>query len=734
VKIISAFSFKPLLISLTVVPLMAAMALGVVSSFEAYQTYEEMSDAVALERLARAGGNLLLVLPVEGAAAPSERVAKRANTDAAYKEVVDAYEGAVASGYDDSVLRQLKTQLTERYARIGEFRSAVDADRVDPIMPLKYLQPISAMGMEITGRTANLADDRTLSQRIQGYYALLQLNDSYLIMNRIGQVYTKAGTLDAEQTSRFHSGYAQVRIYMNSLREFLPKTLFEQYESFWQLDDARAVQKKIEAMAAGQSYTPAPGDLDAWNATMAKRRDFVASLANAASEEIGALAEGKLDDAHHSFLLIVTVLGGLIAVTIVFSMTVLHALSGAIHRISQRMQLLAEGDKAESIPFLGRKDEIGHIAKSVEVFRQAALRNDELEIAAQEGRRRAETERVELQARAEAEANERLNKATGSLAGGLKRLASGDMLCEIHEQFAPQFEALRQDFNLSVAQLRQALLAVEGSASAVRGGSNEISSATDNLSRRTEQQAASLEETAAALEEITSNVKATSQRSQEARDLVRGARGKAEYSSNVVSSAVLAMGRIEQASKQINQIIGVIDEIAFQTNLLALNAGVEAARAGEAGKGFAVVAQEVRELAQRSANAAKEIKSLISNSTVAVSEGVKLVDDTGNGLKEIADLVQAINGHMEAIASAAQEQSVGLAEVNTAVNHMDQATQQNAAMVEEMNASSVGLAQEAEKLSDLLGQFRTHQDGHSAYNEPAGNARQAGYGQYRRAG
>jgi methyl-accepting chemotaxis protein len=284
------------------------------------------------------------------------------------------------------------------------------------------------------------------------------------------------------------------------------------------------------------------------------------------------------------------------------------------------------------------------------------------------------------------------------------------MLCEIHDDFAPQFESLRHDFNTSVSQLRDVLVSVGRSASAVSGGSYEISGASDNLAKRTEQQAASLEETAAALEEITSNVKMTSRRTVEARDLVRDARNKADHSGVVVNNAVNAMERIEEASRQIGQIIGVIDEIAFQTNLLALNAGVEAARAGEAGKGFAVVAQEVRELAQRSANAAKEIKALIGNSATAVVEGVKLVGDTGSGLAAISEVVQAISGHMDAIATAAQEQSSGLAEVNTAVNHMDQATQQNAAMVEEMNAASAGLAQEASNLAALLSQFDTEKD------------------------
>jgi methyl-accepting chemotaxis protein len=188
--------------------------------------------------------------------------------------------------------------------------------------------------------------------------------------------------------------------------------------------------------------------------------------------------------------------------------------------------------------------------------------------------------------------------------------------------------------------------------------------------------------------------------------MVDEARKSTEQSSAVVKDAVSAMGRIEQASGEIGQIINVIDEIAFQTNLLALNAGVEAARAGEAGKGFAVVAQEVRELAQRSANAAKDIKALISRSGEEVHSGVKLVTATGQALTLIEGHVIKVNEHVHSIATAAHEQSTGLTEVSTAVNQMDQVTQQNAAMVEESTAATNRLADEAANLARLIARFR----------------------------
>ncbi|MGA1804696.1 methyl-accepting chemotaxis protein [Rhizobium sp. HT1-10] len=374
--------------------------------------------------------------------------------------------------------------------------------------------------------------------------------------------------------------------------------------------------------------------------------------------------------------------------------------------LSDDMRALAAGNTDVICSAVGRSDEIGAMGSAVEVFRQAAIASKQLDQDAQTARAQAEEDRVAARQQADEEAAQRLRLATAGLAVGLKRLAEGDLAFQLEDPFSPDFETLRQDFNSSVKQLGDVLSAISIGIAVIDDGTREISSGANDLSKRTEQQAASLEETAAALDQITVNVSNSNKRTSEARVVATEANRSAAKSVQVVSHAEDAMRRIEASAQQISSIIGVIDEIAFQTNLLALNAGVEAARAGDAGKGFAVVAQEVRELAQRSAQAAKEIKGLIQKSTSEVEGGVKLVHDTGLSLKTIGEQIAEINLHMDAIATSAKEQATGLAEVNTAVNSMDQTTQQNAAMVEQSTAASSSLALEAAKLRQLVSRFK----------------------------
>jgi methyl-accepting chemotaxis protein len=437
--------------------------------------------------------------------------------------------------------------------------------------------------------------------------------------------------------------------------------------------------------------TPAQAALDELIGENAAAVTAATGVMKATSAEVKLITTG-----------LIAIAGVLLLASIIY---VLRGIAGPIRQITTSMTRLAEGDTDSTIPYAHRRDEIGQMAGAVEIFRSAAVTSKELQAQADALRIATEADRERLLAEADRAAQVRLQQATSSLADGLRRLAAGDLSFSLSVPFAPDFEPLRHDLNAAVSQLSNTLAAVATAADQIDNGAREVSDSANDLSRRTEQQAASLEETAAALDEITANVSQSSKRTNEARDVATQANTSASRSGVVVAEAITAMGRIEQSSSQISSIIGVIDEIAFQTNLLALNAGVEAARAGEAGRGFAVVAQEVRELAQRSAKAAKEIKDLIRNSTAEVESGVKLVRDTGDVLKTIETYIVEINGHMEAIATSAREQSTGLAEVNTAVNQMDQVTQQNAAMVEETSAAGSTLATESTRLRDLIAHF-----------------------------
>jgi methyl-accepting chemotaxis protein len=376
-----------------------------------------------------------------------------------------------------------------------------------------------------------------------------------------------------------------------------------------------------------------------------------------------------------------------------------------LRAMTASMERIAKGDLNTEIAGLDRKDDIGPMARAVQVFKDNALALKAAEGHA--GEARAITERERAQNEALREKSSAAQAVVVSAIGtALSHLAEGDLTHRISAEFPGEYASLKADFNTALTRLEETMTRIVTTAHGIESGTGEISQAADDLARRTEQQAASLEETAAALDQITATVRKTAEGAAEARDVVGSASEDAIASGTVVEGAVKAMAEIERSSGQISQIIGVIDEIAFQTNLLALNAGVEAARAGEAGKGFAVVASEVRALAQRSADAAKEIKALIQASSEQVGSGVDLVGKAGQALSRIAAQITQLNVVVAEIASSAREQATAMGEVNTAINQMDQVTQQNAAMVEESTAASHAIAEEATTLNGLVGQFR----------------------------
>lgn len=412
-----------------------------------------------------------------------------------------------------------------------------------------------------------------------------------------------------------------------------------------------------------------------------KNRQIVRELTSKATAARSQIVE----EARSSLMLAISLLAalslGILAMLILGSRYLMRQAFDPLARTADTMSRMAAGDLEAGRSNDHREDEIGDLTRAIEVFRTAALE--------------------------QREAQDRQRAVVDTLSAALDQLSDGNLVHRIETPLAPEYESLRAAFNQSTDRLANLMKQVSSSAGGVSTGAAEIRAASDDLALRNEQQAASLEETAAAMNQVTEIVRDSATSAAEVQRSITEAHREATDGGQVVRDAIAAMAAIEKSAQEITQITNVIDGIAFQTNLLALNAGVEAARAGDAGKGFAVVANEVRALAQRSADAAKDIKELITVSTREVSGGVTLVGETGELLEKIVGRVGEISERVAEIARSTESQSVNLQQVNAAVGEMDRMTQQNAAMVEESTAAARSLAEEARDLSQLVAQFRT---------------------------
>jgi methyl-accepting chemotaxis protein len=565
--------------------------------------------------------------------------------------------------------------------------SAIIEDRVKPLQQLKVISDLYAVNIVDTAHKAR-SGELTYAQALT---ALAEAETGI------------AAHLEAYRATQMTEDESRLNAQVDALLPAANAAVARLHEILEAGDTAG-----LDLFVTGQLY----GAIDPLTAQISQLVDLqirVAVEAGVAAERASQLA---------ILVMSVTALAG--AGLLVFAgYVVIRQVTTPLDRMTSAMGRLAGGDNLIEVPGEGRRDEIGQMAKAMAVFKANAIAKIAADAAAAEAKERAEADRLAAAARAVAEEQQIVTESFGV---ALSKVAEGDLSWRITQVLPAAYEGLRQDFNMALGKLSEAMRSVVGNAGAIQSASHEISVAADDLSRRTEQQAAGLEETAAALDQITATVARTAKGAQDARRAVGAANQSARTNGAVVLQAVDAMTAIEASARQINQIIGVIDEIAFQTNLLALNAGVEAARAGDAGRGFAVVASEVRALAQRSADAAKEIKSLISASTAQVEGGVELVGRTGEALRDISDRVAQIDVLVAEIASGAEEQATGLNQVNVAVNQMDRATQQNAAMVEETTAASHSLAREATSLDELMAQFRID-SGSGQRGEPMAAAR-----------
>ncbi|WP_377299417.1 methyl-accepting chemotaxis protein [Rhizobium sp. SGZ-381] len=525
-----------------------------------------------------------------------------------------------------------------------------------------------------------------------------------------------AATADANEQKQLADIRASLGAYFDTIREMVKVA-------------GTDAGKDPKVMAAALAKA-----LDGQKAVTATVKVYSTYSANTLSQS----RSRAIEDSQTTVLILAITAAVCIALGVALSLIIARRdIAGPIRRMTQVMSNMAKGNTDQPVTDTDRLDEIGEMARALEVFRANEIQMRAMEAQEAALNRQSKDLQVSISGivasaaagdfsqritksyddadlqRFAASVNElveNVDQGVTEVRRVIAALAEQDLTQDMRGQFQGAFAELKENVNATMATLRVTMENVRSAASTITDNSGELSTASNQLARRTEQQAASLEETAAALEEITTTVRTSTDRANEATRMVSETKVSAGRSGGIVRDAIDAMGRIEQSSQKISQIISVIDEIAFQTNLLALNAGVEAARAGEAGRGFAVVAQEVRELAQRSANAAKEIKTLINASADEVKGGVTLVLSTGEALKEIEEQVNRVNEHVAMIARAAGEQSAALGEINTSVNHMDQMTQQNAAMVEETTAASQVLAAESRQLTAILSKFRL--DGH----------------------
>ncbi|MDZ4841363.1 MAG: methyl-accepting chemotaxis protein [Hyphomicrobium aestuarii] len=367
---------------------------------------------------------------------------------------------------------------------------------------------------------------------------------------------------------------------------------------------------------------------------------------------------------------------------------------------------LAEGQSDFDIPGLDRDDEIGESARSLADFadklRQTeALRAENQKVLAREESAKLEQQKLD-QAHREAHA-----EFIGRFGEALQGLSNGDLKSRIEDPFHQEYEPLRHAFNRTVDKLQVAVFTVGNHVSEIGGATDRILTVADELLRHTEEQASSLEETSASMEEMAATVRQNAGNAREASVAAAATRERASMSGQVALRAITAMEKIEKSSRQVSEIVVLIEEIAFQTNILALNAAVEAARAGEAGNGFAVVANEVRALSQRASQALKDIKSLIESSNANVNEGAELVKHAGQSLTEISASVKRVADLIEEIASASQEQATGVDQVSRAVSNMDAMTQLNGTLVQETTSALQTSQSQIRELWDSIGNFDT---------------------------
>jgi methyl-accepting chemotaxis protein len=568
-------------------------------------------------------------------------------------------------------------------------RRLIDSFEMTPGQSFIYFRDVIAALLAVAGESAKASRHGEVATALAAYAAFMQGKEKAGQERGMGAAGVAAGKFRrADYLAVTGLDVAQEAFFavFEAAASPTQRMIFRQIVSGPAVDDVM----RMRTIIADGGMTGEMQGLDGktWFEATSGRIDLLKQVAERIAADIEVLTTRIAAEATRSVSVLVGAVLTILLLCIAIVIPVSRDIAGSIRSLTRGMRELASGNFNIVLPGLGRKDEVGAIAGAVYAFKM------KLEDSMRE------------EARKDAEAGRIIAEVVAELGRALDNLARGNLTYRVNGSFATEYRKIRDDFNAAIGRLQDTVQRIAVSSTEISNAAAEISTATNDLSRRTEEQAASLEQTSASMEQIAATVKKNAESAQRADALTRDTRSVAFRGESVVAEAVSAMAQIEQSSRRISDIVSVIDEIARQTNLLALNATVEAARAGESGRGFSVVAAEVRSLAQRSSQASKDIKRLIASASSQVHGGVQLVNRAGDSLKEILTSVRAVADIVSDIAQASAEQSSGVEQINRALLQMDQATQQNSALVEQNAATAKMLADQSVALDGRVAAFQ----------------------------
>jgi methyl-accepting chemotaxis protein len=634
---------------------------------------QDAMNAVQRER------GLSVVQIVSGAASPSAALlAQRTETDAMVAEVFETFAQNVT-------LRVPLRDLQAATAQIDALRSGINSGSVADVDAIDLYSGVVERMISVVAQATTLNAGNVDTQSASALVVLMRARD----LAGLERAYGSALLATAFSQPKHQSGFRQVsygrQMALGLVDDLslgaLSSPIAELNASGLQVEmDRRRAQFVSRDLRMIGQITVANW-LDLTTQYIGELSAIEVAVLNSLSSDARAAGVEAARFLVISSVVSSLILAGMIGTSLALYAAVRKRLSGAL----AAMDALSKGKLDAPIPAVS-DSELGKICAGLATFKDVLVAQENLKQQAL-GQEQAQREVVE------------------TMQAALAKLASGDLKTTLRTPFPDQYEPLRLNYNEAIQRLSMALGNLLTTTDDIHEGAAEMSQSARDLAARTETQAATLEQTAAALDELTASVKSAADGAGRANDVVSQAHGEAQRSGEIVTAAVESMDAISASSKEISQIIGVIQDIAFQTNLLALNAGVEAARAGDAGRGFAVVASEVRALAQRSSDAVKEIRDLIGQSSKHVTRGVDMVGEAGAALTLIFGRVSEISSLVSDLAASSKEQALGLSEINSGVNQLDQVTQQNAAMVEESTAAALTLSTHAELMKKSMDEF-----------------------------